>query len=265
MPFSIQSVVLDGLNSQSALVHATSPRYFETSEGQKRPLNFGRNEDGRISPEHQRLFFRSLNIGSDQAFMVQQTHSDRVHVMKDPAQSSEALSSVKADAVLTHLVDRPIAVLTADCLPVVLYDPRNHVAGVVHAGRQGTAGRILSKAVTALKKEYGTQGEDLLAGMGPGIGGCCYEVDEECIRPFQKKYAGWKSFAMKGNEGKYMLDLCQANEQDALSAGILPGNIFRSGQCTSCEKGRFFSYRREGTSGRMMTVAMLRPDKNSGS
>ena len=249
---------MDVLCDQTSLAHATSVRSCEWVDGRRTVLEFGRNETGSPSLEHQRMFLQTLNIEAKEAFLVKQIHSDRVYVLSDPQTRPADVSMLEADALITHLTDRPIAVLTADCLPVVLYDRRRHVAGAVHAGRQGTLERITSKAVMSMRREYGSSPEDILVGFGPAIGGCCYEVGADCIEPFRKEYPEWEQFSTECGNGKFMLDINQANEQDAREAGIPLGNIIRSGQCTCCETERFFSYRRDGTKGRMMTLVMLR-------
>ena len=93
--------------------------------------------------------------------------------------------------------------------------------------------------------------------MGPGIGGCCYEVDETCIEPFRRAYPEWKSFVKLSPGNKGWIDLFTANELDAKEAGVPLKNIFRLWECTSCSNHRWYSYRSEGETGRLMTIAML--------
>ncbi len=165
----------------------------------------------------------------------------------------------EGDALITSLTGKPVGVMTADCLPVVLYDPKNHAVGVVHAGRLGTQQGILSACVKAMKEAFGTRPESLSMGMGPGIGPCCYEVDADCILPFQERFEGWEKLVSEQNDGKFLLDLVAANVEDAKGAGIPPENIYGSRECTACNVDRWYSYRKEGTTGRMVTLAMLVP------
>ena len=110
-----------------------------------------------------------------------------------------------------------------------------------------------------MKEKYGCLPDKLIAAMGPGICGACYEVDESCIEPFREGHAAWKSFTENHAQGKYKLDLFAANRADGLAAGMRPENLLQAGNCTSCEEDRFYSYRREGATGRLLTLAMLRP------
>lgn len=210
---------------------------------------------------HRKIFLQSLGVEADEVYLVKQVHGDRVYVLDDPALSSNDIAGFEADAIVTRLLGKPVGVLTADCIPVIVYDARLHVIGVVHAGRKGTAENILSKTVGVLRDTYGSHPENIFMAMGPGIGGCCYEVDEICVKPFKEKFRGWEGFVKKSAGGKFRLDLFLANEEDGLNAGIRPENIFRSRECTACRVDRFFSYRKEGKTGRLLTVAMLRRPK----
>lgn len=255
----IKPISIKELKTVSSLVHGISPKYFETASGEKNLLLLGQKNSDGASPQHREWFLRALDIESDEVFLVKQIHSDRVYVLDNPSMSDDALAAIEADAIITHMTGKPIGVLTADCIPIIIYDTRLHVVGTIHAGRKGTAENILSKTVEALRNAYGSRPENILMGMGPGIGGCCYEVDDPCVQPFRQKYRGWTSFVTQSPGNKYRLDLFRANEEDGLNAGILRGNIFRSGECTSCLNEQFFSYRREGKTGRILTLAMLRP------
>lgn len=254
----IKSVSIPALKSFSSLVHGFSPRNYFTREGEQRDLLLGKHDDENLSLEHRRWFLRSLSIkNTDQVFILKQTHSSRVYVLDDLKKTETAVASEEADAIITHLTERPLGVLTADCVPIIIYDPVLHVTGVVHAGRKGTQMRILSQTLGVLRSVYGCRAHDIRLGMGPGIGGCCYEVDETCIEPFRQTYPAWKKFVKKPRGNKFMIDLFSANKLDAEDAGILPENIFRSGDCTACATHLWYSYRREGTAGRLLTISML--------
>lgn len=248
---------INSLNKQPGLVHAFSPRNYKRKDGTMGELNFSAGSPSMRSDVQG--FLRSVGIEKEEVFRVRQVHGDTIYELKDPAPSPSLVADVPADAIITRLTGRPIGVLTADCIPVVLYDPRLRVTGVVHAGRKGTALKIVSKTIHAMQKLYGSDPRDILAGMGPGIGVCCYEVDADCIEPFKQHYPDWTGFVKSLPSGKFMLDLFSANAEDAKMAGIGPENVSQTGFCTSCQVERFFSYRKEGTTGRMLTVAMLTP------
>jgi hypothetical protein len=177
--------------------------------------------------------------------------------MNDPLVSVEQVEKEEADAIVTHLSGRSLAVLTADCIPIIIYDPVRHVTGVVHAGRKGTEKFIFSNVVEILVREYGSSPLDLTVGMGPAIRGCCYEVDKSCVLPFLERAPRHNGWVREAKNGKFLLDLLEANRQEGVAAGVPLKNIYSDGPCTSCDNHRWYSYRKEGATGRMMTLAML--------
>jgi YfiH family protein len=258
MGFSLKTHTIDSFSFFPHLVHAFSPRSFERERGIREELLLGRKADPRSSSQHRQLLLENLNIDSKELFFVKQVHGDRVFVLDDPQKSADQVEKEEADALITHLTEKPIAVLTADCVPVILYDPEKHVIGVVHAGRKGTQMSIVSKTISILSRVYGSRPQDVVMAMGPAIGGCCYEVEDPCIAPFQENYRDWKDFVIVRSQSKFMLDLLKANAMDGVRAGIAKENIHQSGECTSCNNERWFSYRKEGTTGRIVSLAMLR-------
>ncbi len=187
---------------------------------------------------------------------LKQVHGDRVVV----AQAGGSVEGIKGDALITADPDCVIGVLTADCLPVILCDPVTRSAGIVHAGRKGTQASILAKAVSAMVDAFGTDPKSLRVGLGPGIGPCCYEVEERCALPFKQNFKEAATFVRPHQAGKVFLDLWEANRVQALHSGVPDSQIVLSGECTSCRNDRWFSYRKEGgRAGRMLTVVMWRP------
>ena len=127
------------LKNFSALVHGFSQRNFISSEGEKKELLLGKYDDENCSLQHRQWFLQSLCIkNTEQIFLLKQTHSDRVYVLEDADKAEADVAGEEADALITHLTNRPIGVLTADCIPIIIYDPVLHVTGAVHAGRKGT-------------------------------------------------------------------------------------------------------------------------------
>ena len=252
----IHSSSINSLIRQPGLVHAFSPRNYELENGTPGELNFAIK--GPSLRVHTQWLLQSIGIDRDEVFLVWQVHGDRVFNLT-AASSCAQVATVPADAIITQLTGLPIGVLTADCIPVIVYDSRLRVTGVIHAGRKSTAQKIVSKTIQAMQELYGCHPQDIVAGMGPGIGVCCYEVSADCIEPFKKTYPRWAGFVKSLHSNKFMLDLFSANVEDACMAGVEPNKIFQLGVCTFCQGDRFFSYRREGTTGRMLTVAMLTP------
>ena len=155
------------------------------------------------------------------------------------------------DGLLTDCTDLPLMLFYADCTPVLLVDTESTAIAVLHAGWRGSVGRIAQKGVQALHDWYGTRPEAIVAGIGPSIGPCCYEVDDK-VRDRAKGFEG--CFAPHG-EGHYLLDLWKLNQQQLVEAGVKPENISVAEVCTCCHNDQYFSYRREkGKTGRLAAV-----------
>ncbi|MFH0877787.1 MAG: peptidoglycan editing factor PgeF [Candidatus Omnitrophota bacterium] len=158
----------------------------------------------------------------------------------------------ETDALVTCETRLPIAVLTADCLPVFLADPQRRAIAIVHAGWQGLRQKIISKTVGILAKKFSVCPEELCAVLGPAIRTCCYEVGEEFKGHFEKNISVRSS--------RLFLDMPAAAVGQLCSCGIPESRIFDSGLCTSCHDDEFYSYRRQGDSaGRSMSVIEIIP------
>ena len=189
-----------------------------------------------------------------QFFVIpRQTHTTNVRVIKDiPTQ--EALQDV--DAVVTHLKDFCLCVSTADCVPVLLYDASKEVIAAVHAGWRGTVGRIVEKTLEVMKTEYGTEGKDVIACIGPSISLESFEVGDEVYVAFVG--AGFEMNRIARRYEKWHLDLWEANRLQLLAHGVLPEHIEVAGICTYQNHEDFFSARRLGIkSGRILSGIML--------
>jgi YfiH family protein len=146
-----------------------------------------------------------------------------------------------------------LGVLTADCLPVILAAPEAGAVGAVHAGWRGTLEGIALRAVLSLA---GRSGAGVMAGLGPCIGRCCYEVGDDMHERFRKKWG--KDYAGKvfRRRGGWRLDLQKANRLQLLEAGVREKDIAAVPLCTSCRRDLFFSHRRDGErTGRMLAFA----------
>jgi hypothetical protein len=257
MEKAISSFSITRLRKFPLLVHATSPRSYEAEGESKKSFFSCGSHNENLFKTHQRWFLNSLGIKNEFVYRVRQVHGNRVYVLNDPLVSVEQVEKEEADAIVTHLSGRPLAVLTADCIPIIIYDPIRHVIGVVHAGRKGTEKFIFSHVVEILVREYGSSPLNLTVGMGPAIRGCCYEVDKSCVSPFLERTPWRNGWVKEAKNGKFFLDLLEVNRQEGVATGIPLKNIYSDGPCTSCDNHRWYSYRKEGATGRMMTLAML--------
>lgn len=166
-----------------------------------------------------------------------------------------------ADAMITNAVNVPIMTLAADCLPLLMFDPVQHAVAAVHAGWRGTVMDIGGVTVKAMQREYGTNPDDLLAFLGPSIGGCCNEVGPEVTaawREIASDFGPLTELAVTRPTAKEHFDVPRANAMLLQRAGVRPEHIELSGICTQCDTEGWFSHRGQGpATGRQGGVIML--------
>lgn len=211
--------------------------------------------DTASSLENRRSFLSSLGINYRDLVCAEQVHAAGIKYAGKNDLGRGALSfdtSVPAtDAFITDQKNVPLAVFTADCLSVFLYDIKTPAIGLVHAGWRSSKENITFKTIELMRQRFNTNKDNLFVAFGPSIRACCCQVEKE----FQDYFPG--SVSKKG--GYYYLDLAGANRKQVLEAGAKEANIVDCGICTSCRSEEFYSYRREGkASGRMMSVMMLK-------
>jgi YfiH family protein len=205
----------------------------------------------------------------DQPFMVgneiftllstRQVHGDGVVVFNGEPQEPEQIWGKEGDALVTAVSGYALGVFTADCLPIILFDPVQGVAGIVHAGWRGTARAICQKALKVMAERYDSICENIFAAMGPCIGPCCYEVDEPVKEVYEEAGLPWELLSNPRGRKKWSLDLPRANTYLLKVAGVREENIHRLELCTSCHRDNFYSYRAEGkTSGRQLNFIVMR-------
>jgi YfiH family protein len=215
-------------------------------------LHTGEDENKIVENREEIASFLKLN--RDLHFVVaNQTHSDNIvivnkHETKGWRSAKDAVKD--CDALITKEKGIVLTVLTADCVPILLYDPQQEVIAAIHAGWKGTKAKIVKKTVEKMQDEFACDSVNIVAAIAPSIGKCCYEVDEDVAKHFFDT-----KDAFSKNANKYMLDLPHINKQQLLEAKIKEKNIEMSAICTSCEVDSYFSYRKEqGCSGRFMSM-----------
>lgn len=243
------------------LIHAFTTRLGGVSEGPFKSLNLGFSVGDlpeRVVANRRRVA-DALGYDLPRAVSGRQVHGNNVAVagLSDAGAGAfgPETSLPETDGLVTSVPQLPLTALFADCVPVCLVDTVNRTVGMVHAGWQGTMQRIAGKAVAEMSGAFGTRPSECLAVLGPAIGPCCYEVDG----PVARKFQGLGGTVSRRDEGKWRVDLWEANRLDLLAAGVLPKNISVVDICTACHPELMFSYRRDGgTTGRMAAVVMLR-------
>ncbi len=267
------------------LVHAFSTRIGGISRAYGgNALNLGFTQhDSRAAVERNReLFLKALGVAngrkSSPLISLRQIHSDLIHrVDRMPEQP------LAGDGLVTDTPGLVLAVQTADCLPIILADPKRGAIGVFHAGWRGTVKRIVEKGVGEMRKHFKSDPRNLVAAIGPGVQRCCYEVGEEVRTKFEAQFAYASSLFREVKESdpvrekypllfltarapghgelpvKLFLDLVEANRRQLLDAGVMAKNIDAAAPCTACHTELLFSFRSEkGVTGRMMGVAGIK-------
>lgn len=179
---------------------------------------------------------------------LHQVHSDTVIYFEndDPDNSGH-----EGDAMYTAVESICLAIYTADCVPVMLFEPSSRAIGAVHAGWRGTVSGVAAKTVSQMRDKLSLDTEGMVAVIGPCIGRCCYEVDYDVAEWFMRNFANYNNFVYTSSSGKYMVDLIEANISQLRECGI---NIVEvKNMCTKCN-GELPSYRRDGNgAGRMLS------------
>jgi len=160
-----------------------------------------------------------------------------------------------ADGLITDEPGILLGIQTADCIPVLVADRKRRVVAAFHAGWRGTVQRIAESGVGRMQAEFGSQPEDLVAAIGPGIGACCYTVGEEVLSGFESQFAYAHELFDEKHAAHLYLDLVEANRRQLLDAHVQADAIQIVGGCTSCQPELFFSHRAaQGHAGRMLAV-----------
>ena len=242
------------------VLHAISDRNGGVSPAPYASLNLGASTAD--APEHVRenrlRLYRALGVPQEEITRVALVHGARVAIPEDGDIPAEP-ELREADAIVTALPHRFALLTYADCIPILLYDPVKRVTGAVHAGWRGTVAAVTQRAVETMQKRFGSDPADIRAGIGPGIGQCCYAVGPEVIEQVQATFGDAASQLIKQREGQTYLDLLTANEILLRRAGVTPDHIEQAGICTSCTTDRWFSHRAErGKTGRFVAVIGLK-------
>jgi polyphenol oxidase len=283
----LQLLRSEKLDKLAWLAHAFSTRLGGVSRGYGgSALNLGfTKHDSRAAVERNReLFLKELGVANGRRswplVTLRQIHSDLIHRVDSMPQLPLA-----GDGMVTDTPELLLAVQIADCLPIILTDRKRRAVGVFHAGWRGTVKRIVEKGVGEMRKHFGSDPRNLVAAIGPGVQGCCYQVGEEVRTKFEAQFAYAGSLFREIKESdpvrekypllfltarapghselpvKLFLDLVEANRRQLLDAGVLAKNIDAAAPCTACHTDLLFSFRAEkGVTGRMMAATGIKPE-----
>jgi len=203
------------------------------------------DQDGAVRANRQQLV-KQLGLAVEPVWL-EQVHGDKV------VNAALAAGTPPADASYTQQPGVVCAVMTADCLPVLFCDRQGEVVAAAHAGWRGLAGGVLEATVAAM----GAPVDSLLAWLGPAIGPADFEVGDEVRATFVDRQAeATAAFSRSGN-GQWLADIYQLARFRLASAGI--EHIYGGGFCTFSDSHRFYSFRRQSTTGRMASLVWIAP------
>lgn len=249
------------IHEQNGLVWLTSsllaevPHGFSTRKGGVSPapwdslnLRPGCGDAPENLEENFRRFCSAVGADDGRIVLARQVHETAVRPC-GPADAGKGLRRERdytADALITGQPDLPLAVFSADCGTVLLYDPIRRAVGAVHAGWRGCAGGIVERAVRELERLFGTDPADLLAALGPCIGKCCFETDSDVPEAMRAALGADAEPYLERRGRKWHVDLAGLNRQWLLRAGLRPDHMDVCECCTACHPELFWSHRKMG-------------------
>jgi len=199
----------------------------------------------------QEIAMKKLRADELRLYRLQQIHSDQIVTI---TRNSLAAENPQADGLLTSEAGVLLGIVTADCVPVLMADPRKGVAVALHAGWRGTLKGIAQRAIELCCVRWNVETQDLYVALGPAIGGCCYEVGPEVGEAIVTRWHIDSTSAWRPVNGKGFLDLREINTLQIMQSGVPRANISLTGPCTFCDAS-FASYRREGANaGRQLSI-----------
>ncbi|HZE68643.1 MAG TPA: peptidoglycan editing factor PgeF [Pyrinomonadaceae bacterium] len=228
----------------------------------------GFNEDAAENILENRRRFLKLFPGHWNLAGCWQVHGKDIRVVADAIDAKPAENAlgdtVYCDALVSDAAEVLLGVKTADCVPLLMGDPRTGAFAAVHAGWRGTVAGVATIALARLAGEYGVRPPDVRVAIGPAAAGCCYEVGSDVIDAFKTQFPESDSLFVSTRPGHARVNLLQANHDQLAKAGVSPERIHTAPFCTMCRTDLFFSYRREktiqGKVGRLMSVIGRAPE-----
>ena len=257
-------------NFDGDVIAFSSTRLGGYSEGSYGEWNINRycGDNDETIGQNRKALCELLDIDDDKLLMPHQVHLTEIAKIDDDFFSLSANERQQRlegiDAIMTNLNNVCIGVSTADCIPILLHDKKNHAVCAIHAGWRGTVSRIAEKAVKSMSDAYGSIPSDIIAQIGPGIHLESFEVGDEVFEAFEKEGFAMdtisKRFPSKDGSAqeKWHIDLPACNRQQLIDSGIPEHQVKVSPVCTFLQQDTYFSARRLGiNSGRIFTGILM--------
>jgi YfiH family protein len=255
---SVDLLFFASLSEYKEIRHFVSTRTGGFSNPPYNSLNLGLHvgdDPDKVMKNRKRLA-TTIGIPLRHFTIGEQIHSGNVTIISQESRGKGSTNNKDAisvtDAMVTSVAGICLVILVADCVPMLFFDPVQRAIGVAHAGWKGTLEYIASKTVRAMEDTFGSSPHDIIVGMGPSIGPCCYEVGPEVISRVRGIFPSSKEYVLnESGDGKGHVDLWRANLDQLLHAGIQRKNVEMAMKCTCHNPDLFFSYRHQkGETGR---------------
>lgn len=230
--------------SNISAAHGFTTRRGGVSEGIFSSMNLGfhRGDSEENVRTNFEILARELDFDLKNAVLTRQIHSDIVRaVTAADARGIDSGDYPESDALVSADRGTALVIFTADCTPILFFDPVTGAVGAAHAGWRGTASDIAGKTVRRMCKEYGCKARDIRAAIGPSIGACCFETDGDVPHAVLAEFGREAEAMIVKYGGKYRIDLKSVNALALRRAGV--ENIEVSGYCTMCRPELFWSHR----------------------
>ena len=229
-------------SSQTEVAHYVSGKGGGVSENGTLNLSYKTIDEPGNVEKNRSLVAASLGLSPNKLLFPEQTHSVNIKLVSTTTRPEDMLDT---DALISNVPGICISVLSADCVPVLLYDPVKKAVGALHAGWRGTVGKLLEKTIQAMIDNFKTNPSDIIVGIGPSISPQVYEVGEEVIAAARKAFATTDGILISSEKpDKAFFNLWEANKRQALAMGVLPAHIEVAELCTYTNSDQFFSARK---------------------
>lgn len=257
---TLEYLTADGIG----VPHCFTTRFGGVSTGAFSSLNLGwnRGDPPENVEKNFHILAEALGFAPEKLVLTRQTHSDIVRqVTSEDARGFDNHAYPECDALITNDPGTALAVFTADCTPVLLYDPVTGAVGAAHAGWRGTAAGIAGKTALAMQTAYGCKPEDIRAAIGPNIAKCCFQTDLDVPQAMLEAYGEAARKYIRPSGSKYYVNLKEINALSLRQAGVVSIEI--SHLCTACQPDRFWSHRvtggNRGSQGAIIVCKEMKP------
>lgn len=260
---ALEYLQADGL---SGAIHCFTTRYGGVSQGVLESLNLGihRGDTPENVLENYRILGNAVGFSPENLVFTHQTHTATVRLVGRDDRGQGLFSPVPGDydGLITNAPGVALAVFSADCTPVLLYDPVGQAIGAVHAGWRGTAAGIVAEAVAQMQAAFGTKPENLRAAIGPCIGMCCFETGAEVPEAMRTSLGAAAEAAIQPKGDKYYVNLKELNRLWLQRCGVTQVEV--SPDCTRCQPQRFWSHRVTGNARGSQAAIIMRSEEGGG-